>query len=792
MHTVYGGPAASRVRVEWRVTLWDENDVPGETSTAWFEFAMLEKADWRAKWIDPETTPFDPKEFQPASVLVREFNLDSIDNARIYAAAHGIYVLTINGKQVTENVLTPGTSEYWYRLPYQTFDVADYLTVGKNRIEVTLGDGWYRGCNGNTGNRNVFGTDIAFLLQLEVAGQVALVTDESWQAAQDGPILFNDIQLGEKVDARRTPTAFHTVKVENFGYDNLVCANTLPLKEKEAFPGKLLKTPDGAYVLDFGQNMAGHISFKVRAKAGQKLTFSCGEYLDKNGNFCDDNLQTYGRKGPQLHQVVEYTCKEGLNEYACTLCIFGFAYAKVETDIDFDTLQAGEYTAHAVYSDMEQTAAFTCDHELVNQFFKNAVWSEKSNFVDVPTDCPQRERSGWTGDAGVFVHCGAMLMDSYPVYDRFLAECRVAQYKDGRVANIAPRRVAKPTFMDSLYDGSSGWGDAVIIIPYTLYKLEGDEKILRDNYEMMRKWLLYCEKTARKSKLKNRFKKNPFRQYTVDTGIHWGEWLEAGVTMEESTKEVLLKGVPDIATAYFAASSRMMAEIAVVLDKAEDIKHFKRLAIGARKAYNYLEIQNGHIHSDRQCRFVRPLYMGLLNEKNAKTAAADLNALVVKNNYHLNTGFLTTGRLCAVLAQYGYINTAYRILLKEDTPGWLYQVKQGATTVWESWEGCEGSTGVSSLNHYSKGAVAAWFIQGICGIQAEGRKITIKPQPDPLMRHAEAAWDAPAGRIESGWRYMEDGKVEYTVIIPSNTSAVFIAPDGSQRELAVGENKFCI
>ena len=792
MHAVYGGPAASRMRVEWRVTLWDENDVPGAVSAAWFEFALLEKADWRAKWIDPETAPFDAKELQPASVLVKTFNLERTGRARIYATAHGIYVLNINGTRVTENILTPGTSEYWHRLPYQTFDVSGYLRPGKNRIEVTLGDGWYRGCNGNTGNRNVFGTDLALLLQLEIDGRAVLVTDESWQAAQDGPILSNDIQLGERVDARKVPTAFHGVQVKDFGYGNLICANTLPLKAKEAFPGKLMKTPDGATVLDFGQNMAGVLSFRVQAKAGQKLVFHCGEYLDQNGNFCDDNLQTYGRKGPPLHQVVEYICKDGLNEYVCTLCIFGFAYAKLETDLDEEALQAATFTAYAVYSDMEETASFASGHALIDRFFQNAIWSEKSNFVDIPTDCPQRERSGWTGDAGVFVHCGTLLMDSYPVYERFLAECRAAQYEDGRVANIAPRRAARPTFMDGLYDGSCGWGDAVIIIPYTLYKQTGDEKILRDNYEMMRRWLLFCEKRAGKSKLKNLFRKNPFRKYTVDTGIHWGEWLEAGVTMEESTKEVLLKGVPDIATAYYAFSSRMLAEIASVLGKTEDAGHFKRLAAGARKAYQYLELKDGHIRSDRQCRFVRPLYMGLLDEEAAKAAAADLNALVVQNNYHLNTGFLTTGRLCEVLAQYGYVHTAYRVLLQEDVPGWLYQVKQGATTVWESWEGCAGSTGVSSLNHYSKGAVAAWFIQGICGIRAEGQSITIRPQPDALLGHAKAVWESPVGRIGSGWRYEADGRVTYTVSIPSNTTAVFIAPDGSQRELAVGENQFCI
>lgn len=784
MQAVYEGPAASRARVHWKIRLWDESNVTGEWSEpAWFEFALLEKNDFQARWISPEIEPIDPKKHQPASVLVRDFELESTENARIYATARGMYVLRINGQRVTDNVLTPGTSEYWYRLPYQTFDVADRLRSGKNRIEVTLGDGWWRGSNGNTGNRNVFGTEIALLLQLEVDGRVALVTDDSWQAAQDGPVRFNDLQLGERVDARMEPRNFHPVRMEDFGYDNLLCANTVPLKEKESFSAKLLHTPSGKTILDFGQNMAGYVAFRLNAKAGQIIKMTHGEVIGPDGEFSDANLQTVGRKGEPLHQIVEYTCKDGLNEYTPTLCIFGFQYVLVETDVD---ITGAEFTARAVYSDMEQTASFTCDHELVNQFFQNAVWSQKSNFVDVPIDCPQRERSGWTGDAALFAQTGLTLMDAYPVYARWLAECRVDQYPDGRVYNMSPRRAAKPTFMDSLYDGSCAWGDASVIVPYTMYKIFGDKRILEDNYEFGKRWLAYSEKKAKKSRLKNRFRKNPYKNYLIDTGMHYGEWLESGVSMEQAMKDMILHGVPDVATAYFAQSCRMMSEIAEALGKAEDAEYYAALYENVNKAYHFIELPDGRIRSERQCRYVRPLQMGLLTEAEAKDAAADLNELVKKNDYHLNTGFLTTAHLCRVLAEAGYVETAYRLLLQENTPGWLYQVKQGATTVWESWEGNTGSTGVASLNHYSKGAVVSWLIEGVCGIRAHGRSITIRPQPHPLMAHARATFDAPCGRIESSWRYTEDGKVEYTVAIPGNTTAEFAAPDGSKRPLTPG------
>ena len=786
MQAVYGGKASSRQRIEWSVRLWDENDQEGPWSEkAAFEFALLEKTDWQAKWIDPEVDDFDPEQRQPASVLKKRFSLDSVESARIYASAHGIYSIHINGVPVKENLLTPGTSEYWHRLPYQTFDVTNYLTVGANVIEVTLGDGWYRGCNGNTGTRNVFGKDLALLLQLEVNGEVKLITDETWQAAQDGPIRANDIQLGETVDARKKPTYFHYVRIRDFGYDNLMCMNTLPIREKETFRAKLIVTPNGEKVLDFGQNMSGCVSFRLHAKAGQTIRMTHGEYLDEEGNFSDKNFETIGRKHP-LHQVVEYTCKEGLNEYCPSLCIFGFQMVKVETDLP---ITGEEFTAHAIYSDMEQQVRFECDHPLVNKLMENTMWSQRSNFVDIPMDCPQRERSGWTGDAGVFVETGLMLMDAYPIFARWLGDCRVNQYEDGKIPNINPRRVAAPTFMDQLYDGSCAWGDASIIIPYAMYRNRGDKRILEENYDMMRRWMDYCERKAKKSRLKNKFSRNPYKNYIIDTGIHYGEWLEAGISMEEGMKNIILKGVPEIATAYFAWSSRMMSGVANILGKPVDADHYAKLYENANRAYHSIELPDGRIRSDRQCRYVRPLMMGLLTEEEAQQAAKDLNDLVSKNGYHLNTGFLTTGSLCKVLAQYGYAETAYRVLLQEDTPGWLYAVKNGATTVWESWEGCHGSTGVSSLNHYSKGAVVSWLVEGICGIHAEGQTITVKPQPCKLMHYAKASYDAPVGTIVSSWKYVGE-QIEYAITIPANTTAVFVAPDGQKMNLRVGENKF--
>ena len=318
MQICYDGKVKSRMQVVISVFVWDENDIESpEVGETKFEFALLNQTDFKAKWINPELTGSDTDLRKNASYLKKEFYVprEELQNdalGRIYATSHGIYVIYLNGKKVEGCVLAPGTTEYESRLAYQTYDISSYLVEGDNTIEVVLGDGWYRGCNGNGGVRNVFGTDVALWLQMEVDGKVLVISDNSWLASQDGPIGFNDIQLGERVDARRVPSYHHGVKEVNFGTDNFICSNTFPVVEKERFSAKLLSTPNGKQVLDFGQNMAGYISFSVNAKEGQKIRLTFGEYLDWDGNFSDENFHTIGRK-EELHQVVEYICKEGRN-----------------------------------------------------------------------------------------------------------------------------------------------------------------------------------------------------------------------------------------------------------------------------------------------------------------------------------------------------------------------------------------------------------------------------------------------------------------------------------------------
>lgn len=787
MHCLYGAQARSRQKIQWRVRLWDESDVCGPWSEyADFETAFLSHDLWRAKWIDPEGK-IDPRLRQPASYLKKHFYVDKIGTARLYITCHGIYAAYINNRRAGEHVLAPGTGEYHVRLPYQTIDVTELIHPGENEILVKLGDGWWRGGNGISGVRNLYGTKPALLCQMEIDGACVLVSDETWQASQDGPVRTNDLQLGEVYDANFNLKEWQGVTVRPFGYKNLVCSNSVPIREQERLTAKLLITPKGEKVLDFGQNMAGYVEFSVSAKKGQHIVLTHGEMLDRDGNFSDENIAAGRNRKEPLHQKVEYICKEGLNHYKPEFSVFGFQYVKVDTDVE---IAPENFVAHAVYSDMEITGTFTCSDQRVNKLVQNTLWSQKSNFCDIPTDCPTRERSGWSGDAGVFVDTGLYLADCYPVFRKWMAEFGAAQAPGGKPSNIAPR-CGNPDFFSRLFEGSAGWGDACILVPYALYRFYGDTKILEENYETMKKWLQFSEKRAHASRPGAWFKKNPYRKYTVDTGIHWGEWLEPNTDMAAYTKEIFLHGAPEVATAYYSYSSRLFSEIAALLGRTKDAKKYGKIADNAKNAYRYTQLPTGRISSSRQCRYVRPLAMGLLQPEEAVQAAADLNALVMQNGCHLNTGFLSTPYLCRVLADYGYSDTAYGLLLQSTSPGWLYAVEQGANTVWESWEGNLAEAGNASLNHYSKGAVVAWLFDGVCGINIKGQDLVIAPKPNRLLSFASAEYASPVGLIKSGWRYSEKG-LEFEVTVPANVNGKIQLPDGTEYALAAGMHHFCI
>ncbi len=781
MHAVLNATLTSRQQVTWRIRLWDENGEAGDWSQpAAFEMGILDPTQFIAQWINPELT-CDPEVHKPASYLRKSFTAPAGRKARLYITGHGLYEAYINGRRVGRFVLAPGTYTYEKRLAYQTYDISDLVKTGTNDILVILGDGWYRSCSGVDGDRNLYGEDIALFCQLEVDNVPVCISDQYWQATQDGPIRANDMQQGEIYDARcETLTGWHAVKTEDFGTASLLCSNAPPIVEHERFTGTIITTPNGETVIDYGQNLAGYIEFTITAQAGDTLVLTHGEVLDQNGNFTTENFQDRQRhKEGGIEQRVSFTCKDGQNYYKSRFTIWGFRYAKVESSID---LSDAAFTAIAVYSDFEQTGWFSCSNEQVNQLVQNSLWSLKSNFCDVPTDCPTRERAAWTGDVGVFVETGITLADTLPVIRKWLAECRVNQYPDGKIANIAPRS-NRPSYFTELLAGSVGWGDACVIVPYALFKRTGDIRILEENYDMMQRWYAFLEQRARQNSDKSMIKKeNPYSQYTIEAGIDFGEWCEPGVSAREAVSQPHYQE----ATAYFARTGRLLAAIAELLGRSADAAHYRDVAEKAALAFHWIATEDGRIVSDRQAAFVRAISFGLLSADEEHTAADDLNRLVAANDYHLNTGFLSTPALCGVLARHGHLDTACRLLLQDTMPSWLYAVKKGATTIWETWDGINEKGEVSaSLNHYSYGAICGWLFSGLCGIQVENDRVTIAPQPHPALQYAKATYRSPIGDISSSWRYQDD-LIHYELSIPANVQADVILADGRRLTLRAG------
>ncbi len=779
-------PLKSRDQITWRVRLRDEEGQIGEWSEATFEMGLLNPEDRKAKWINPEE-PADSKEHKPASYLRRTFSVRETKNSRLYVTAHGVYEVWLNGARVGEFVLAPGTCDYEKWICMQTYDVTDLLRPGENVCEVILGDGWYRSCSGVDGNRCLFGEDLALWLQLEQNGNIVLVSDETWEATQEGPLRMNDLQQGETVDNRITKlTGWHKVRPLDLGTEKFAASDCVPIREHERFSGHLFRTPNGETVIDYGQNLAGYVEFTVSAHEGQTITFTHGETLDGNGNFTNENFQDRKRhKEGGIRQEVKFICREGQNHYKTKFSIWGFRYAKVETDID---LTGAVFTAIAVYSDMKQLGHFTCSDERVNQLVQNSLWSMKSNFCDVPTDCPTRERAAWSGDMGVFAPTGTFLMDCVPVIRKWLKDCRYAQHKDGKIANIAPRN-NEPSFFSGLLAGSVGWGDACILVPWALYQATGDKKILEENYEMMTRWYAYLESRAReipKNPVKL-LKPNPYRDYTIETGIDYGEWCEP----DQENVSVMGKPQTGVATAYFAYSGHLLAKIAECLGRKEDAEKYKKTANLARKAWRFAATKDGVIDSKRQADYVRAIAFHLLNEEERQTAADSLDLLVRENGDHLNTGFLSTPNLCPALSKYGHVDTAYRLLLQDTYPSWLYEVSKGATTIWERWDGIsEEGKPRDSLNHYSYGAVTGWLFSGVAGIhvRADG-KIVLRPFPNRLLKFAEADYHSEWGEIHSSWHY-EGKKLLFLFSIPANCEAMILLPDGRKERVGAGLHRY--
>lgn len=782
----------SRDYVEWEVTAYDELNNPSNPAKAHFEIGLKIKEDWKALWVSGNYKVNKKKRY-PVDYFKKEFEVKENIKARLYITSCGLYEAKINGVKAGNFVLAPGITNYKYRIQYQTIDVTDLLKIGKNIIEVELADGWYRGSCGAWGIRNQYGKETKFLAQLEIynkKGEISTVfSDNTWSWSNDGPILFADNKDGEIIDLRKTPSYKFMSKISKYNITPTSSNNVL-LEEHEHFKPKMIITPSKKKVLDFGQNIAGYISLKIKAKDGDKIYLRFGELIDKNGEFTQKNIQCASKKKDYRTplQEIKIICKEGLNEYKTKFAIFGFQYVLIDTDLDFNL---EEFTAIAVYSSFEETLKFDSSNYLLNKLVESTKWSAKNNHADLPTDCPTRERHGWTGDAQIFVNTASYLFnyDSFArKYENMLVD---EQKKNGKYTQIVPS--GGVDFYMKFMDGSSGWSDAGILIPYRIWKLYGDDKIIKDNFVSMEKYAKFLISRIGKWYItaKNIGLKHKDKKYLINYGQAYGEWAEPDDVHHMTWKDCAIPH-PEVATAYTYYVLSLFSEICSYLGYKDKAIKYIDFAHNVKKSYQALsKTKKFSLDTDRQARLVRPLYFNLLNDNDKKYAQERLIKALDNYKWRVGTGFLSTPLILFVLQE---INPqyAYKLLENEEMPGWLYMTKSGANTIWEAWEGnTTPNGGIASLDHYSKGAVCEWIFKSMCGINViSENKFEIKPVVGGHFTYVNCEYNSIYGLIKSSWK-VDGNKIIYNIEVPSNTTANFII-DNIDKKLDSGSYTFII
>ena len=783
-HVYYGGPMlTSREKCYWQVRVWNnKNQVTPWSMVNFWKMGLLKQEDWSAKWIQDnyvsDTTG------GPSPMFRKAFKLDhKIRAAHLYITAHGVFEVQINGKRVGSDYFAPGWTSYNKRLQYQVYDVTSLIRRGDNATGVTIGDGWYRGYTYNR-KKNIYGKKLALLYQLEIVytnGKRELITsDKSWKVAY-GPIRSSSFFDGEVYDARKEKNGWtdplykdatwDTVKTDESIKSNLISTSGPTVKKHEKFlPLKVLTTPAGERVIDFGQNLVGWVQFKLKAKAGDTIRLFHAEVLDQKGNFYTKNLRT-------AKQEITYVFKSDSTEsYEPHFTFQGFRYLKV---VGYSgPLDSTNVAAYALYSDMAQTGKFSTSNPLVNQLQHNIQWGQKGNFVDVPTDCPQRdERMGWTGDAQAFARTATFNMDVAGFFTKWLKDLSADQHRDGAVPYVIPN------VLDSVSSAASGWSDVATIAPWTIYLAYGDKQVLQQQYESMKAWVGYIQLHS--------------RNYLWDTGNHFGDWLFYAGTNYEDGAALTDKNL--IAQAFYAYSTQLLINAAKILHRSDDVQKYTQLLYNIKKAFQSEYVTpNGRMISGTQTSYVLALNFDLLPENLRESAAKRLVSNIQDYDEHITTGFLGTPYICHVLSRFGHTDIAYDLLMKESYPSWLYPVKHGATTIWERWDGIkpDGSfedPEMNSFNHYAYGAIGDWMYRVIAGINTDENspgfhRIIISPHPGGKLTSAQAELETLYGKVKSAWS-IDNGIFTLDVIVPPNTTAEIVLPSVTDQ---ITENGFDI
>lgn len=762
-----GGLLAERTRYYFRIKVWDRQGNESDwCETAFWETAFFSPDAWEAQWITADREEITGKVL-PSSLFRRTLAIDrKVQEARAYVTARGLYHFHINGRKVGEDQLAPGWTSYNKRLQYQTYDVTSCLQQGDNALGLMLGGGWYLGNLAWEHKQCIYGDRKAVLLQLHIrfedGSEQVIVTDSRWKTAK-GPVLSSQIYHGETYDARLETTGWDTAAFDDqswdeaevifFNKENLVAQEGPAVRKiQEIKPVSLFRTPAGETVLDMGQNMVGWVRFTVSGEAGDRIVLKHAEVLDRDGNFYTANLRS-------AKQQIEYILKGGGPEtYEPFFTFQGFRYVMVDEYPGDPALD--KFTGVVVHSGMEQTGDFRCSEPLINQLQHNILWGQKGNFVDVPTDCPQRdERLGWTGDAQVFIRTACFNMNVAAFFTKWLRDLAADQREDGGVPFVIPH------VLDDNSYSSAAWGDAAVICPWTLYLSYGDRRILEEQYDSMKAWVEYIRHQGE-------------NEYLWNTGFHFGDWL--GLDARENS----YIGATDkdfIATAFYAYSAQLLVKTASVLGKTEDVRKYGVLYAKVLEAFRKEFITPaGRLVSPTQTAHVLALMFDLVEEKDIRRTLDTLIRYLEENNWHLTTGFVGTPYLCLSLTKYGRSDIAYKLLLQDDYPSWLYQVQKGATTIWEHWDGIKPdgsfwSADMNSFNHYAYGSIGEWLYRIVAGLEIDPEKpgykhFIVKPQPGGGLTSAQAQISTGYGKVSSSWK-LEQGWMEMTVEVPHNTTA---------------------
>lgn len=769
-----GKTLKSNTRFLWQVRVWDNaKQVSRWSEPAFFHTGMMYSSSWKATWIGINETE-DTLNW-PSPLFRKDFSTyKPIKMATAYITARGMYEAQINGQRVGDAYLTPGWTAYQKRIQYQAYDVTNLLQTGENAVGVTLGSGWFRSYLAWGGNRNSYGKDLSLLFQLDIEyndGTHELVSsDGSWKWSTGG-ILDAEIYHGETVDARLNQTGWCSAKFDDSKWNpvkvveapkaEIVATYNEPVRKHERFPAlRIITTPKGERVIDFGQNLVGWIEVRATGAASSKVKLQHAEVLDRYGNFYTENLRV-------AKQTVDYTLAGTGNEefFEPHFTFQGFRYALIEDFPGMPTID--NFTAVALYSDMPKTGNFTCSDPLVNQLQHNIQWGQRGNFLDVPTDCPQRdERLGWTGDAQAFCRTASFNHDVHGFYTKWLKDVALDQRPDGSVPFVVPNVLGENAC------GSAGWADVATIMPWDVYMAYGDKRVLENQYSSMKAWVDYMTKESEGDDLWN-------------TGFLFGDWLFYSENNDNGgNSAVTFK--PLIQQCFWAHSTQLLLNTAKVLGKQGDISKYTALLERIKTAFNREYVTpNGALVSATQTAYVLALNFDMLPENLRQQAAKRLVDNIRAYGTHLTTGFLGTPYLCHVLTRFGYDDVAYELFLRKKYPSWLYPVTMGATTIWERWDGIRPDStfeeaSMNSFNHYAYGAIGDWMYRSLAGLdtkeEAPGYKeIIVKPHIGGGMTAASAEQWTPYGKLVSSWRTEGDSSFLH-VEIPANTKASIFIP----------------